>query len=750
MRHLEHDYEFVVIGGGLAGMLAAITAARAGLRVALVQDRPVLGGNASKEIRVPPVGAVNCNFAYCRETGLTEEIYLENLFRNPTGNHEGWDLALTGAVRAEKTLDCYLSTVVDQVEVNDAGDRLVAVSGYTLGSETRHTFRAPLFADCTGDGTVGALAGAPFRMGIEAQSEFGESMCGVQAQDNVMGCSMHMRARDAGRPVPFVKPDWVQLTIDEENFGPYRPLVRSFMAEKGGFWWLEWGGELDTVHDTEQIRDQVLQIVYGVWDYLKNRSPLNEDLITYELDWVGTIPGKRESRRIEGDHILSQVDIENQRPFDDTIAYGGWGFDDHPKEGFFSTVHPSFHVHHKGPYNIPLRSLYSRQVLNLLLAGRDISVTHFGLSSTRVMLTCCQIGEAVGMAAATCAAQSKLPRQVVQEGYVRDTQFALQRADHHIHALQYQDPENLAPLARVTASSTLASPVLEQPTGVVPLDQARLWQFPVGTPRLNAVSVLLDVDRDTRLTALLHQGAENGSTYPSGVLASRQVYVRAGRSQWVEIALDQEVAQPGWHFLEIAANPDVRVHWGEYPPVGVMGYGVRADDPIRPNPFSTWSQFGRNEQVRRAYCLRLSPTQPVYAPANVTNGWSRPTSVPNLWISAQTDFSRAEWLELRWDTAQTIETVDLLYDSALDFTFYQSWNGYGHNVMPSLVKEYRLLALDGADQWQEIVHVKGNYQRHRTHSIEPTQTRSLRLEILRTNGIGRAQVYSIRAYETQA
>jgi hypothetical protein len=263
MRQLDHEHDFVVIGGGLAGMLAAVTSARAGLHVALVQDRPVLGGNASKEIRVPPVGAVNCNFAYCRETGLIEEIYLENLYRNPTGNHEGWDLVFTNTVKAEKGLDCYLNTFIHDVELNEAGDRILSVSGYTAGSETRHTFRAPLYADCTGDGTIGALAGAPFRLGIEARGEFGESMCADEPQSHVMGTSMQMRARDAGRPMPFTKPHWVDLTVEEEDFGPHRNVCRGFMAEKGGFWWLEWGGELDPVHDTEQIKEQVLKIIYA-------------------------------------------------------------------------------------------------------------------------------------------------------------------------------------------------------------------------------------------------------------------------------------------------------------------------------------------------------------------------------------------------------------------------------------------------------------------------------------------------------
>jgi hypothetical protein len=464
------------------------------------------------------------------------------------------------------------------------------------------------------------------------------------------------------------------------------------------------------------------------------------------LDWVGTLPGKRESRRLEGDHILSQTDIENQRPFEDAVAYGGWGFDDHPKEGFFSPIVPSYHVYHKGPYNVPLRSLYSRQVLNLFLAGRDISATHFGLSSTRVMLTCSQLGEAVGMAAAYCARHNGIARELVRNGHVPEVQLALQRADHHIHALPYRDPQDLAPKARVTASSTLPAPNVQGPTDTVPLDDDRLWQFPVCTPRLESISVLLDVAQDTNLDVTLHQGAENGSTYPVKSLVTQHVGVKAGEGQWVTIPLEQEISQPGWHYLEIVGNQNVRVHCGENPPVGAMSYAVRPIDPIRPNPFSRWGQYGRVGQGRKAYCFRASPDQPVYAPENVINPWSRPTNQPNLWISAQTDFAQPEWLTFRWQEPQTMDTFDLLFDSTLDFTFYQSWRGYKHNVMPSLVQTYKLFYADDAGEWQEIASVRGNYLRHRTHRTETLCTRAVKLEILGTNGLDRAQVYSVRIY----
>ena len=739
----KHEYEFVVIGGGLAGICAAVTAARSGVRTVLVQDRPVPGGNASKEIRVPPVGATNCNFAYSRETGLIEEIYLNNLYRNPTSSYEGWNLELTTLIRLQEDLDCYYNTPVSEVILNESKNHITAVRGHTTGSEKWHQFDAPFFADCTGDGTVGALAGAPFRMGIEARGEFGESMCKEEPQDFVMGSSIHMNAQDAGRPMPFYKPAWVKLDLTEEDFGPYRP-VHSFSPEAGGWWWLEWGGELDTVHDNEHIRDVIMEIVLATWDYLKNKSPLSGKLANYELGWVGSIPGKRESRRLEGDYILSMPDIENQAHFEDAIAYGGWGFDHHPEKGFFDNIHPSYHVYHRGPYNVPLRCLYSRTIPNLYMAGRDISVTHYALSSTRVMLTCAQLGEAVGMAAAHSVKNKKTPRQLMADGEMSNIQRDLLKADHQIHNLPYSDPANIATKAKVRASSTLVSCDVEESLSTDLLSQDRMLQFPVLSDIVDFIDLLVDVESETVLQLALHQGAENHSTYPDKQIWSGSIELAAGEKQWVQAPVNCEISQPGWHFLIIAANEKVRLHVGEAT-VGSLKYAIRRNDPIRPNPFSKWG-ITRGGWQATTYCHRIHPQQPVYEPANVINPWGRPTNLPNLWSSKRTDFQEPEWLELSWPQPQQIQEVNILFDNMLDFHFSQSWRNYDQNVISSLVKSYRLLAKNGSQPWQTLAEVDDNYQRLRRHSFDPIEASEIRLEILETHGLTRAQVYALRVY----
>ena len=414
LRRQTKRYDVVVAGGGMSGVGAAVTAARHGASVALVQDRPVLGGNGSKEIRVWLQGASGgANAIYFRETGLMEELLLENQFRNPEGNAELWDSVLLDKVISQKNLDLYLNTAILEVEtVGPQPDaRIKSITGLTLHSETLTTFEAAYFLDCTGDGTVGYLAGAPYMTGRESKSDFGESMAPPERKTCTLGGSILFLAKDVGHAVPFHPPTFAHK-FTAKDFRSGRNPVWEFDHVKGGFWWVEWGGTLDTIHDNEQIKYELMKIAYGIFDYLKNDEAQREKYKNFTLEWVGTIPGKRESRRFIGDHIMTEQDIVERRDFSDALAFGGWNLDDHAPLGFFDDHAPaSMHTHIPGLYNSPLRSLYSKTVPNLLFAGRNVSCTHIALTSVRVMLTCGQMGEAAGAAAAYCAKHNITPRE---------------------------------------------------------------------------------------------------------------------------------------------------------------------------------------------------------------------------------------------------------------------------------------------------------------------------------------------------
>lgn len=783
MKTVEHSYDFVVVGAGLAGICAAVTAARKGVRTALVQDRPVLGGNASTEIRVPPVGATQCNFAYSRETGIIEELFLNNLYRNPTWCPEGWNLELESLVRNEPNLDLFLNCAVSSVDTIaaqsfgaiPANSRIASVKAYCSMAETWYIFSASCFADCSGDGVVGAEAGAVYRYGVEARSEFDEPMCPDEPAKETMGMSLQLRARNAGRPIPFVKPQWVGLELHADDFGPFRPVSQQFFPDTGGFWWLEWGGELDTVHDTLKIKDEVQRITLAVWDYLKNRSPIAEKLITYELDWMGAVPGKRESRRFEGDHILTMGDIDGQVHFEDAMAYGGWGFDHHPPGGFHDKENPSTHQYLRGPHNVPLRSLYSRNIDNLFFAGRNISATHYALSSTRVMLTCAQLGEAVGMAAAHAVESGCAANQLSQNKQFKGVQHDLIEADHHIHQLATLLPQDIAPSAVVSASSVFNGFDHVESWGTEPLAEARMQMLSIITDRVDSIQVRLDASNATQIKYSFSQGPENSSTYPDKELTSGTIDINPGIDQWVVLPISCSIAQPGWHFLMVDANPFIRLHVIESPP-GQLRYYPRPEDPIRPNLFSKWTlrslAIGQkkaadadgaevmapiwNEHAQKfrnmscflgfSFSCHIFPEQPIYEPSMVVNANSRPTNLPNLWVSAKTTFEHPEWLALKWDNPRDISGIQILFDSSLQFHFGQSWQGYQTNAIPSIVKKYKVMVTlaDGTENC--LITVNDNYHRNCLHHLDINNVSSIRVECSETHGINRVQLYSLRVF----
>lgn len=450
-RH-ELYTDFVVVGGGLAGVCAAIAAARNGCNVVLVQDRSVLGGNASSEIRMHTVGAdIHGRRPGARESGLIEELRLEDAARNPHRSYSQWDLLLYEKVLAEPRITLLLDTDCTgcAVEATPDGMRWIrSVEAVRQSTEEVFTLHAKRFADCSGDGRLALEAGADFTVGREARSEHGESLALDTADRQTLGSSILFTARRYPTPQPFRAPAWVRR-FQKEEF-KFRP-IDSF---EYGYWWAEWGGQLDTVKDNPAIRHELLRIALGVWDYVKNSGD-HPGSANWALDWVGALPGKRESRRFLGPHILVQQDLQSGRVFPDTVAYGGWPLDLHPPSGVDAVDEwPCRHVHLEHLYSIPLRSLCSRNVGNLFLAGRNISATHVAFASTRVMATCATMGQAVGTAAALAEPAEGTPLSTHFQGTpLLRLQQRLLRDDAFLPGLRNEDADDLARNAVVAASS---------------------------------------------------------------------------------------------------------------------------------------------------------------------------------------------------------------------------------------------------------------------------------------------------------
>lgn len=409
MKQIDQSYDVVVVGGGISGVCAAIAAARGGVKTALLQNRSVLGGNASAEIRVPICGATrNGHKKDVAETGIMMELFLANKAVNPQNSFDVFSLVLWEKVCGEPNLDLYLNTQFLEATVEEQTITQIRAVQYT--SESMFVFAAKQYVDTTGDAILAFESGADWTIGHESRQTYGEAHAPAVASQATMGSTIMFSTKDVGRAVPFHRPAWA-YPFQKEQLGG-----RKIQDADCGFWWIELGGDvLRTIEDSESIRDELYKWVFGIFDYIKNCGEYDADHLM--LDWICSVPGRRESRRILGDYVLNENDVYDTRVFEDAVAYGGWTMDDHTVGGLVAKGNAeegTVWLDVPDVYTIPYRSLYSRNINNLFVGGRAISASHMAMSSTRVMATCGVIGQAIGSAAAMAVKQGVSPRVLGQ------------------------------------------------------------------------------------------------------------------------------------------------------------------------------------------------------------------------------------------------------------------------------------------------------------------------------------------------
>lgn len=733
------SYDLVVVGGGVTGCVAVIAAARLGLRVALLQNRPVLGGPSGSET-CPNAdgsflrGASDYTNANARECGILEELRLEARYRKSVGYEQHWSILLREWVEREPNIDLRMNTEVFEVEASDGS--IKSVTGRTLGSEITLRYRAPLFIDCSGDSFVGYAAGAEYRHGREAASEYGESLAPEKADNKTMGSTIGFRAIDTGSPVPFEPPSWAMKLHGEEHFR-FRPHDNV----RQGYWWLEYGGELDTIGDNEAIYRKLLSILFGVWDHIKNHGDHGAENLA--IEWIASIPCKRESRRLIGDHILTQGDIENKVDFPDAIAYGGWPFDLHPPEGFFAEGHPGFTPPFVFPgiYKIPYRCLYSRNISNLLMAGRNISATHVALGTTRVMATCALLGQAAGTAAVLCHRYNMLPMELGKHK-IGELQELLGREDSVLPGAVVLPPDNLAAAARVTAESamTLATPVpitgslsliapprdpdYYDPADFPPEDRRRAQMFPVSENRLNSLTLFLNnrnpKSQLVRLT--LHRSAAYNDFRETPVVAAAEMEVAPGENLPIVFTLNADVVPDSLYHIVLAEVEGVDVCTGSrYLP----GLYCKADGSY---------------PTGHTMAFVTEPPQRVFEPANVTNGLTRAGDWPNMWIS-DPDAALPQSITLELDSTVRPGEVELIFDTNLHLPTVRG-------VPPVCARDYQI-HLRNSEGWHLLCNVEGNRTRRRRHLLKDVDADAIRLTIIATHGDPSARLYEIRVFPAE-
>lgn len=473
---LKKHFDVVVVGGGMSGLCAAMASARQGAKTVLIQDRSVFGGNASSEMRMHISGA-SCHWGKkdAAETGILMELQLENKYLNDSYNYSIWDGVLWYAARQTENLELYMNTTMSGVDSD--GARIRSIRCYQMTTEQWLEITGEVYVDATGNGTLGYMAGAEYKIGREGKAEYGEKNAPDAPDGKTMGNTIYFVAEDRGHPVKFVRPDWaytfdesdfkhryhgdivvyhsaddvVVLKPDEDYESHSDELVEKYDV-KSGYWWIELGGDWDDIiKQSEDIRYELYRTVYGVWDHIKNGGDHGAE--NYELVWVGSLGGMRESRRLMGDYVLKEQDILANRIFDDAVAYGGWPMDEHTAAGFWAKGEiPSVVRSFKGLYSIPYGCYCSKTISNMMMAGRNISASKLAMGSTRVMGTCAVGGEAVGVAAANAAMKGLTPAQYGKE-HMKELQQKLLACDLYVMGQKNEDPADKALTAQVAATS---------------------------------------------------------------------------------------------------------------------------------------------------------------------------------------------------------------------------------------------------------------------------------------------------------
>jgi len=741
---VHQKFDLVVVGGGISGTCAAISAARNDVRVALVHERSTLGGNSSAEVRLYPEDT--CVFStWIKESGILDEIHAEERVRNWEPQIEGlmnsnWDLVLYDWAMREKNLVLFLNSTMREVEMANASS-ILAIHAAQLGTEKEFLLEAPLFVDATGDGVLAYRSGAKFRWGIETRAEYHEPLAPEKPSDGLMGNTLFFRARDTGRPVPFERPAWAA------EFDTERDLTgRGHGFFEGGYWWIEVGYPLHPIRDNEAIRDEAIRQLLGVWDHIKNRC--TDDSVraraeNYALEFVGFWPYKRESRRIIGDYVLTEQDVRNPSVHPDDIAYGTWGIDIHLPGGIHErevAPYPSprtdsnFAKYGTIPYGIPLRSCYSRNVLNLLVAGRPVSASYVAFASSRVLPTGAIVGQGVGVAAALCKKYRCEPRTVVAK-HAEELQQTLLRQDASIPGIENSDLGDLARKAEVTASSeaSLSFPEVETfHKARFPLAQL----FPVTTDHIDSVELLLESTASDPVTLSLglRRAQHVWDFRSSEELATATATLQPKYKGYVRFKLNASVQPRSLCFIHLDAHPEV-------------GWALFSDEEGKPSMIpvgttaadlpggSMWRPYTNGQ----SFVVRVIPEQRPYGPQNVVRGANRPDLWSNIFVSEPSQ-SLPAWILLRLPQPTSFNRVQITFDTDCNRRIKLPLFRY-----PECVKKYEL-EISTAEGWRTVARSDNNYFRRQVHDFERVSSDRLRLTVLETNGSPSARIYEVRIY----
>lgn len=733
--------DVIVAGAGIAGICAAVAAAREGLSVALVNDRSVLGGNASSEIGVSINGASHLGLnasIYAREGGLVEEIRMRMLAYNRGGGYERlalMDAVLFDMIYEEKGITLLLNTAVYACEKE--GDRIVSCLARHGVSNRVYELAGEIYIDATGNGVLAYEAGASFCMGREGSGQYLERKAPARADAYTMGNTFYFETVDCGHKVTYTPPAFA-AKLPEMDFlkDIHKPGNHRALTVKGAHWSFEYGGQLDIIYDSEDIDFQLRRLVFGIWDYIKNSGEYPE-AENYALKRVYTKSGSRESRRFLGDYVLSENDIEEKRDFPDAVCIGGWPMDVHAPLGIYDPGPATEFIPVTGMYNIPFRCLYSRDVDNLMLAGRNISATHIALGSTRVMATCGCMGQAAGTAAKCCIDGKLTPRQL-GEGHCGLLQEKLLKADQTI--LGRQLPSSLMEEFSARAS---CEKVYENCDVTLEhkLDRDYALALMIATEHLDSIRLWVGnaSGKEARLEYEILEGVHRETFLPKRSVKKGGETVPAGFRGWLALPVDADRGRDGKVYLVLKRNPGLELGMTREELPGAVTLRLFSEEncgecnhdsvPLDPGCGYIYLDHRYNRKENIAF-REILPAQHVFAPEMALNPYTRPYGLPNLWLGSG-EYPRTLTLKARHPVSA--EQMAITFDTDLKSEPLTELPG-------CLVRDFDVVFRSGQQAFRK--QFRDNWHRQVLFSVKGEKIDEIEI-VLRQSWGGEAGIYGV-------
>jgi hypothetical protein len=734
MKVTSERTDLVVVGGGIAGICAAITASREGARVCLIEKESFLGGKIGHLTRFPLDQIHSTPQVYKRESGLLDEFWNRQIHDNQEGSYVGQATIFKEWVNNEKGIRLFLSC--ELLSVEKTGKKIESVLAINRKSDERIAFVGKYFLDCTGVGKLAEMSKVSGEKGLdlnELPARRDESIPIIKRHSSCV-----IQIGKGNQNYSFGKPQWITDTWEENSLSAQVALLESLEREFTGYHIVEWHGESNS-GPTDSY-----ELALIAWDFLKNRSFVKEILSNYQLIDVSPSLFSPSHFRGLGDKILKLDDISNGSRFEDAVALG---------RSFASQEFGSLPWNQSGssipqPFEIPFGSLYSKDCGNLLWAGGGASssgLASFCLSTPSVGA---QMGVAIGYIASKCISKNRLPRTLAKKGYIDEIIKGLQRQNHQCSILPVSENDNLASSASCNASSSLTEWIdcKEDRAQLIRTKNCQI-QFPISEDSIDRIELCLEAEEDLEIELKMYEGTGHDCALPGRCLFTERVCFNSDQT-YLSIDLGLKPENSGWHFLELNSELYFSVPLFENGVVGYVFHHSNAGSKFAgKNSLTNFiPEITRSPKPSLSPKVKISPPALTYGPENILNDYWRPNHLPQLWISQPTNFNFPEFLEIEWANSQSISSLEISFDPSYEFIYPESPCAMPYQNMFSLVKDYKVYFSDSTGKSSLLFEVEGNQMPMRKHLFDTIEAKGIELEIISTHGINRAQVYQVRVF----